>query len=155
MDWHVGLLKGPDIPRVLMLVALGGLLTGCGRDSVPTTAPATQTTGQVYHVRGIVRGLPREGTSSPQLHIEHEAIPDFVDNFGQAVGMDSMTMPFDVASEVNAADLHIGDRIAFDLQVHWKENQIRITRIAPLPADTVLQLGPVHPPRHAPSSATR
>ncbi len=58
-----------------------------------------------YDVRGIIRGFAPDRTT---VEIEHETIPDF---------MPSMTMPFSARYPKEIASLHLGDAIAFRLDV--------------------------------------
>lgn len=136
-----------------VLAVLPWAAGGCKRE-VPATAPAGAV--QVYQVRGLVRQLP--GTQpGGKLLIEHEPIDQFVDSFGDVVGMDSMVMPFTPAEGVSLAGLQIGDKVAMELRVDWKAVENRLTRIEKLPADTELHFGIAHRPATAsrPSGGAR
>jgi len=96
----------------LAVAALLLMLTSCGRTESPAAAGDAD-----YEVRGEIAKLP--DATSPQIWIRHEAIPDFRNEEGEVVGMESMTMPFDVASGVALGDLAPADRIAFRLEMRW------------------------------------
>ena len=89
---------------VVLLFAL--LLVSCDR-SEQSDAGARH-----YDVRGIIRGFAPDRTT---VEIEHETISGF---------MPSMTMPFSARDPKEIALLHIGDAIAFRLDVTAKEFSI-------------------------------
>lgn len=92
-----------------------------------------------YSVRGLVRQAPTP--ERPQMLVYHEAIPAFADADGNVVGMDSMSMPFDLAEGVDVAGIEAGDKIRFDLEVEWSRTVPGlVTAVEELPADTELQL---------------
>lgn len=130
---------------MFIVAGLACIGTGCGRSDSAGTKDPTATTHvppRNYQLRGIITVIP-DGHS---LKIRHEPIDDFVDNFGDVVGMSSMTMPFEVAPELPLGELSPGDKIAFDWSVDWGKNAHRITRLTKLPPDTELHFGPAHPP---------
>lgn len=94
---------------------------------------------RTYPLRGIIAALPEAPGKS--LMIRHEAIHDFVDSFGEQVGMNSMTMPFERLPGVDLSGLKPGDKVALVWVVDWGKNDARITRIEKLPADTPLVFG--------------
>jgi hypothetical protein len=89
--------------------------------------------------------------------VHHEAIPEFVDRKGERSGMDSMTMPFEVAEEVPLAGVAPGDKVEMTFEVRWKDASLRVVRLTELPADADLRLGggdraaTADPPAPAPS----
>lgn len=95
-----------------------------------------------YAVRGEITRLPGEG--SREIWIHHEAIPDFVNDKGVEVGMDSMTMPFPLAPGVSLEGYAAGDRIAFEFEVRWQGEgrPMAITRLERLPDGTRLGFDP-------------
>lgn len=121
------------------------LLTGCGggggRDE--GSGESEQATNvQRYDVRGIVRQLP--GPGGQELMIRHEAIPDFVNSSGEAVGMDAMTMGFPVADEVDLSAFAPGDSVGFVFEVRWDGSPpLRLTSMEELPPGTELEFGKV------------
>ncbi|MFW6059560.1 MAG: copper-binding protein [Phycisphaeraceae bacterium] len=117
----------------LTLALLATLTVGCGGDT--TDQPA----GDVYETRGVIRQLPTDATGD--LQIEHEPVPDFKDQDGEVVGMDSMTMPFPPADDVSLDGLAVGDKVRFTFVWRWDENSWTVTAIEKLPADTELDLG--------------
>ena len=138
------LTASPSVLRSLAAVAmLSSLLTGCGEEPASTTAePAADVvTARTYSVRGIVEQLPDAEQAGVPFLIRHEAIPDFVNVYGQQTGMDAMTMPFEVSDDVSLDTLVVGDPIAFDLAVDWEGSPaMAITAIEKLPAETELVL---------------
>jgi Cu/Ag efflux protein CusF len=114
--------------RLLSAVALGAALTvlACGGAKAPAAAP------DVYSVRGEIRALP--GAGGREVMIHHEAIPALRDASGKTFGMESMTMSFPVAPEVELSGLAIGDRVEFGLEVRWDaRDPVRVIRLAKLP----------------------
>jgi Cu/Ag efflux protein CusF len=95
-------------------------LAACGGAGGPAT-PANST-ASVYSVRGEILRLPDPAThgSDREVWIRHESIPDFKSSSGEVVGMESMTMPFQVAADARTDGLEVGDRVAFDLRVDWQ-----------------------------------
>lgn len=125
----------------LALAMAAILMVGCNNES-PSDAP---TGGDAYEARGIIRQLPGE-TAEPtmpayELRIEHEAIPEFVGETGEVVGMDSMTMPFRLAEDVSVEGLSVGDKVRFTFMWDWEELNNTVTQIEKLPDDTELNLG--------------
>lgn len=100
--------RAHPIAAVVMLgVALA--LAGCGTPApgpVPAakSAPAARTR-QTYQLVGIVR---RVTPAAGEVHIQHEAIPGF---------MDAMTMPFSLEDRRLLDDLKPGDAVEGTLQV--------------------------------------
>ena len=73
--------------------------------------------------------------------IPAEAMPDFVGVSGEVEGMDSMTMPFPVAAEVDLDGFAVGDPVRFDLEVDWQADRpIAVTAMVKLPPETELAL---------------
>ena len=119
-----------------LLTAVGMALFGCGSDESAREPSIIHT----YDVRGVLRQLPRADATQPEIWIHHEEIPTFVDINGEPKGMESMTMPFIPASELSLADLVVGDKVTFRLQVDWQATPpATVIRIDKLPPDTVLE----------------
>lgn len=116
-------------------------LLGCG--DRPVAAPAGDAD---YEARGEIAKLP--DATSPQIWIRHEAIPDFRDAEGEVVGMESMTMPFDVAPGLALEGFAPGDRIAFRLEMRWGDRaKASVARIERLPEGELLAWeSPAAPP---------
>jgi len=136
----------PSSPRrSLVASAIGGALlvlslAACGSKTqapAASSAPAAET-GDVYAVNGEIVRLP--SGDDRQIWIRHEAVPDLKDAGGKVIGMESMTMPFDLGSSANPAGLAVGDKIHFRLHVDWEaaEHAVWVDGIEPLPAGTVL-----------------
>ena len=100
--------------------------------------PQAPAGARVYVVRGEVVAPPSPVASGTQVLVRHEAIDDFVDSTGQAVGMDAMVMPFDVAPPVTAKDLVVGDKVEVRFSMDWKEPRLRVERMDRLPKGTRL-----------------
>lgn len=124
--------------RLRATLALPLLLAlACGAPEAAVTPPDA-----TYSVRGEIAKLPADASS--ELWIHHEAIPDFRNDKGATVGMDSMTMPFPVGAGVSLDGLAAGDRISFDFEVRWqgRGRPLAITRIERLPEGTRLAFDP-------------
>lgn len=120
-----------------MAFALSLGLVAC-KDTRPSPASSPAAPVPVFLVRGEVTQVPVEGKPGSQFMVHHEAIPGFVDETGAVVGMGSMTMFFPTRKGLSLASLRPGDKIRFTLSVDWPNNQVEITQIDPLPADTKL-----------------
>ncbi len=109
---------------------------GTASCSKPAEAPAV--TVESYAMRGEIVRLPAAGTR--EMVIRHEAVPDFRDEAGKVVGMEAMTMPFTLARGVEIEGLAPGDKVAFTLEMRWRDPReiARISRIERLPAGAVL-----------------
>lgn len=124
----------------LAALALGlaalALIASCSRPSQ----------GHDYAVRGVVRQLPAPGDPAGGFFLHHEAIAGFVGRDGQASGMDSMTMPFELAQGVSLDGLAVGDPVEIRLHVDWAADlPVAVTAIRELPAATELELGADRP----------
>ncbi|MBN8216340.1 MAG: copper-binding protein [Spirochaetes bacterium] len=131
---------------VLALSAL--TVFSCNRPTHADKAP--KVPARSYEMRGIVSALPER--SGQPVMIRHEAIHDFVDSFGERVGMNAMTMPFDLARGVSLSNIAPGDKVSFTWAVDWGKNDARIQRIQKLPGETVLVFGKAKPEAVAPAS---
>jgi Cu/Ag efflux protein CusF len=124
----------------LGLVVICGLATvaGCGPRRTAELAPPDQ----VYEVRGVVyEVIPGDGRRS-RVVIRHQAIPDFVGRDGELVGMESMSMPFDVDAGVSLAGIEEGDAVEIRFEVRWEgEPTLLITSLEELPAGTTIDFG--------------
>ena len=109
----------PSVPLSALWLA-AALLPGlaCGG---PGAAPPAST-ASVYSVRGEIQRLPDPATSGTEreIWIRHESVPEFKNSAGAVVGMESMTMPFQLAANASVEGLAVGDRVAFELRVDWK-----------------------------------
>jgi Cu/Ag efflux protein CusF len=86
--------------------------------------------------------LPDPKYETPRITLRHERVPDFKDANGAVVGMEAMTMPFDLASADVARSLAVGDGVEAVLAVDWKKPSFRIERLARLPPGTRLDFAP-------------
>ena len=112
-------------------------LTGCS---------AKDGSGRTYTARGQVTQLPDPANPGTGLYLNHEAIDQFMSRDGEVVGMDPMTMSFQVDEKVPLRDIQVGDVIEFDLHVDWgAETEAEIVRIRELPPGTKLQFRAAQP----------
>jgi hypothetical protein len=130
----------------LTAVAVATVATGaagCGRATGPSDKgkPATSVAGRLYRVRGEIYQLPDPQIPGASLMIRHEAIPDFVNQQGEKVGMAAMTMAFEPAPGLSWPDLQVGDKVEFDLQVDWERGWYGIVALRKLPPETPLKFG--------------
>ena len=124
----------------LLALLASSVLLGCGRKEAKPEAPTLHT----YELRGVVSRLP--DPADTQIWIHHEAMPDFVDIFGEISGMEAMTMPFTPAPNLSLEGIEMGSKVSFRLEVDWQSAvPARITAIAVLPADTQLDFEPPDP----------
>jgi Cu/Ag efflux protein CusF len=94
------------------------LLAGaCGDE--PRARPAVPADA-TYTAEGRVARLPPESAEIREVSIAHEAIAGFRDREGHTVGMEAMTMQFEVAPDVSFEGIAAGDRIRFTFEVRWE-----------------------------------
>ena len=130
--------KRISLAALFGLSALVLLLAACGSGDGGGEAAGTSEV-HVYQVRGVIKELPDPETGAGRLLIRHEAIPDLVGQSGEVEGMEAMTMPFPVDSEVDLAGLSVGDTVSFELRVEWAADRpVAVTAMEKLPADTEL-----------------
>lgn len=129
------------VRSVATVCALGAALAQLACDP-PKSAPAAPVAPvDSYAMRGEIARLPQSGAR--EIVIRHEAVPGFRDEGGRVVGMEAMTMPFTLGSDLPASALEglvPGDRIAFTLEMRWQDSSdiARISHLARLPAGTAL-----------------
>lgn len=132
-------LAGSCARLLAAVLASTTVLASCGSEPAAVTDEAVATRN--YSVRGTVEQLPDPEQAGVPLLIRHEAIPDFVNVYGQQTGMDAMIMPFAVSGDVSLDALSVGDPVAFELAVDWESSPaMAITAIEKLPPDTELEL---------------
>lgn len=97
-----------------MLLAAAAACSGGAETAGDTSAAADPATisgmdhaghamaGDTGHARGVIRGLSADGRT---LTIEHGPI--------DGIGMAAMTMGFEIAGDVELADIAVGDDVAF------------------------------------------
>lgn len=116
-----------------------------------TACPGRDGSGRTHTVRGQVTQLPDPGNPGTGLYLNHEAIDDFTNRDGEVVGMDPMTMSFQVDEKVPLQDIQVGDYIELDLRVDWgaapPDSEVEIVRIRKLPPDTRLEFRAARPPQ--------
>lgn len=110
---------------------------GC-KSADKTLAEPTTKPDQSYQVRGIVERIDLKARI---IDIQHEAIPQFINQSGEAVGMAAMTMPFHLSPHIDPSELRVGDKVEFSLDVRWGEKQeLHIPRLTRLPAEADLRV---------------
>ena len=93
-----------------------------------------------YTVRGAVENLT-EARGEPVALIHHEAIPDFVDGYGEKRTMHSMAMAFGIDRGVSRDGIAVGDKVEVTFVVDRERYpSFHITALRELPADTELTL---------------
>lgn len=135
---------------ILLLLLLAGapvVLCACGPGSTSADAAATANTAR-YVVRGMVTALPDPSNPASDFMVHHEPIPAFKGNLNETtpVGMNSMIMPFPLASEITTEGLAVGDVVEITFVVRYSPETgdlvgYETTLITPLPAGTELQFG--------------
>jgi hypothetical protein len=122
-------------------------LAGCGDGNAPTApgapgAIAVQAAGDAtYTTRGRIEKLPESAGAT--MRIQHEAIPGFRNKAGEIVGMDSMTMSFMPAAELDLSGVAAGDPVEFTWEMRWNTRpNTRVTRMTKLGAGAELNFGP-------------
>jgi Cu/Ag efflux protein CusF len=107
------------------------LLCACDADKEPV---------QSYHVRGLIQDVNGSGADA-RVTIHHEAVAKFKDRDGHASDMASMKMIFGFGPTLSAADVKVGDKIAFDFDVRWSESPtLVVTKLQKLAPDVALAL---------------
>ena len=124
------------------LLTLLGLMTGGCREQ--SAAPSVRT--DTYVVRGVLTSLGDPAADKSQIMIHHEAIPEFRGPGGK-LGMNTMTMPFPLAVDVDLSAVKVNDVVEFTFVVEMDTendavNGYHITSIKALPADTELEFNP-------------
>ncbi|HUH02016.1 MAG TPA: hypothetical protein VML75_08460 [Kofleriaceae bacterium] len=116
-----------------VLLMLGALVAApaCGKKTKSNERRA-------YTVRGEVAKLPPpRGT---EIYIHHEAMPEFVNAFGEASGMHSMSMGF-ALQDVSIEGLAVGDKVEIGFVTDWDHKPaLRLTKLTRLPPETELTL---------------
>lgn len=133
---------GARVRASLILLALLVGLAGCsGRER--------ESSGRTYTVRGQVTQLPDPNNPGTGLYLNHEAIDQFMSRDGEIVGMDPMTMSFQVDEQVSLQDIQVGDVIEAELVVDWgaapPDSEVEIVRIRELPPGTRLDFRAAQP----------
>ena len=127
----------PTVATFVLVALVIATFTGCN-SKAPTSHSASERT---YSIRGIVEQLPGSEQGGVPFLLRHEAIPDFVNVYGEKAPMAAMTMPFAVADGVSLDGLTVGDAVAFELSVDWEKSPgMAVTAIAKLPPGTALDL---------------
>ena len=95
-----------------------------------------------YRVRGQVESVNGSGQDT-RAAIRHERIEAFKDRDGKPSPMESMSMNFSLAPNVDAKALEPGAKVDIEFDVRWSSGSpLVITRVETLAADTALSLAP-------------
>ena len=129
--------------RVLCWIMLALGVAACDRQTPPG---AEADHFQHYTVRGEMMALPEANAAAARVRIRHEAIPTFINDKGEVVGMETMTMPFDLAPGVSVEGLAVGDPVEFEYVVDWPNFESWIASIRKLPEGTTLDFTRPRPP---------
>jgi Cu/Ag efflux protein CusF len=109
-----------------------GDMGGMGGMTMPMTKTMPATAPSVFHARGqVVNAVPesKAGQGASML-VDHEDIPGF---------MSAMRMHFHLADPADAAPLHPGDKIAFEV-IEQANGDYAASHVRALPPDTTLKL---------------
>ncbi len=94
-----------------------------------------------YTVRGIVVSLP---TSTLDLQVKHEPIPEFDAGPGKPPGMNAMTMGFPLADDIDIDGMAPGQKVRLAFEVtHRPDGALKhfeLVRWSALPDDTELSV---------------
>lgn len=99
---------------VLAAVASVTVAAGCFKGG---EAPAYEVKGEIVQLQ--VPGT--EGAGERVVMIRHEAVPDFKNDKGEVIGMESMTMGFRAEESVSTEGLAEGDRVNFRFESRWND----------------------------------
>jgi Cu/Ag efflux protein CusF len=121
--------------RWLVTLILGTAIAGCSNKAdAPLPTPAADQ--ERFAARGTIVKV-----SDKVLDIQHEAIAAVRDFEGKLSPMESMTMQFHATAQVPIAGYAVGDVVAFEFTVHYKEPPtLRLTKLEKLPSGTKLEL---------------
>ena len=124
-------------------------MSGCKRQE-SAAAPQPQVRKDLYTVRGIVTELPSPDAPLAEFKVRHEAMPHFRAEGGK-LGMDTMIMPFPLATGLSLDGLKVGDQIMLSFEVDFDPETDRLlgyraTGVQPLPSGTILDFTPLHTP---------
>jgi Cu/Ag efflux protein CusF len=147
-----------------LALAASALLSGCDEPAGSGAASGakggaagkideTQPPNETYVVRGVVRQLPVAGQPQTEFKVKHEAIDNYVNRFGEVVGMGAMTMDFPRANGVSLDGLAVGDVVELTFAVWRKDGRVsyKTTAIRKLAGDTKLEFREARPPAKAPA----
>lgn len=123
----------------ILIVASMMFLDGC---KSKTSSTDTVGTTYVYHLTGIVVGLPVPMQGPPSLQILTHVIPNWVGIDGKIDPMAAMTMPYQLAPGLSIVGIHVGDNLAFTYKVNWIQDRMLVTRIRKLPLQIHIQGNP-------------
>jgi hypothetical protein len=114
----------------MLMLALAAALAAPGCGGKKTSAAKRAYTG-----RGEIVRLPAAG----EVYIRHEAMPEFVNAFGEQSGMMSMSMGFAIEA-VPMDGVAIGDKVEIDFVTDWDlKPALRLTALRTLPPETELR----------------
>jgi hypothetical protein len=119
------------LPLLALLLCLAAV--GCGKKKATDSSAGA---GKSYTVRAKI-----EAVDGRELTLRHEAIPDFVNAFGETSGMKSMAMPFAAAKDLPLDGIAAGDLVEVVIHTDWNASTaLIIDKITKLPPDTALKI---------------
>jgi hypothetical protein len=128
----------------LALAPLGG---GCRCQALRARLVPGSGGAHTYQVRAEVLRLPAPGRPDPEVVVRHEAIDDYVDQWGTVVGMDAMEMSLPVEPPLSLAGFAVGDAVSLRFTVDYDAPSINIERLERLLPGTALSFGQAKPRR--------
>lgn len=132
--------------RMLPPVAAAIVITVTGVSCDRHAAAPPHVRGEpdaVYRVRGKVEQVPDPSKPMSEFIVRHEPIDDFRNPDG-SLGMDTMSMPFPLATSASLDGIGAGDAVEIEFAV-WSKPGTRgyeARRVVKLPDGTVLRFGP-------------
>ena len=141
---------GSRRPRLALLAllaaaALAPLGGGCRCQALRSKLVPGSGGAHTYQVRAEVLRLSAPGRPDAEVTVRHEAIDDYVDQWGTVVGMDAMEMSFPVAPPLSLAGIAVGDKVSLRFTVSYDEPSLTVERLERLPPDTALTFGRASP----------
>jgi Cu/Ag efflux protein CusF len=121
-----------------------GALAACvliGAAACGPRAPAAPDA--IYTARGEITKID---AATREVYVHHEALPEFRDEQGAVVGMESMSMPFTPGPGIDLGALTVGQRVEFEFGIRWRAApRLELRRATPLPPGTRLAFDEAEP----------
>ncbi len=132
----------PRAARARLAAAAVALVLGAAFPACRCAKSAVRAPPKSYTARAQILRMPGTDRRHPEMTVRHEAIDDFVDEFGFPVGMDAMEMSFPVDPPLSVQGLAVGDKVSFHFTVDWEKSDVQVDSIQKLPPETELHFGP-------------
>jgi hypothetical protein len=133
------------ILAVLFPVTLALLSPGCRCAALRDAAVPGAGGSHTYTVRAEILRLPDRDRPGAEVVVRHEAIDDFVDEWGTVVGMDAMEMSFPAGPGLVPEGFGVGERVSLRFTVDYSAPSLTVERLERLPPGTALRFEPAHP----------